>query len=353
MSHLDADDLEPEDLDLPEATAGDAPIDPPTDTPFAVVVPIAEAGARLDQFLARQFPTYSRVHLRRLITAGCVQIGDRGGKPSYHLRGGETLTVTLPPLAREMPRGENIPLDILFEDDWLIAINKPPGMVVHPARGHWSGTLTSALQFHFDRLSQVGGPQRPGIVHRLDRDTSGVIVVAKDDYTHMRLATQFQERELEKEYFAIVFGRIDRDRDWIDAPIGIHPYQREKMAIRRDHPTSREARTFYEVIQRYVGFTTVRVLPKTGRTHQIRVHLDTLGTPVLCDKLYGGRSRITVGEVSKQLSDERVLLARQALHAKRIRIRHPQTDQPIEFEAPLPADLTEVVRALQAHRSAC
>ena len=143
---------------------------------------------------------------------------------------------------------EDIPLEILFEDRWLAVINKPPGMVVHPAKGHWSGTLTAAMQFHFDQLSGVGGPTRPGVVHRLDRDTSGVIVIAKDDQVHRRLALQFEERTIEKEYFAIVTGRPDHDRDWIDLPIGLHPREREKMAIRPHDPNSRPARSFYEVL---------------------------------------------------------------------------------------------------------
>src|SRR5690606_35940532 len=161
---------------------------------------------------------------------------------------------------------------------------KPPGMVVHPARGHWSGTMTSALQYHFDNLSEVGGAARPGIIHRLDRDTSGAIVIAKNDPTHMAIAMQFELRQVEKEYFAVVRGVPDLDRDIVDLPIGAHPHSREKMAIRRDHATSKAAQTFYEVQERFtpVGYATVKLLPKTGRTHQIRLHLAHIGCPVLC-----------------------------------------------------------------------
>jgi 23S rRNA pseudouridine1911/1915/1917 synthase len=233
-------------------------------------------------------------------------------------------------------------------------------MVVHPARGHWSGTLASALSFHFQQLSQVGGPTRPGIVHRLDRDTSGVMVVAKTDPMHYALAAQFEARTTEKEYLTITAGVPDRDRDRIDQPIGIHPQQREKMAIRADHSTSRDASTFYEVVERFPGYALVRVLPKTGRTHQIRVHLAHIGCPVLCDKLYGGRSQITRGELLRRVgpasaadaqahhSGDNILLRRQALHAHRIKLAHPATKEPIEFVAPLPADMQTVIAALRA-----
>jgi 23S rRNA pseudouridine1911/1915/1917 synthase len=244
------------------------------------------------------------------------------------------------------PHPEEIPLDILYEDEHIIAVNKPAGMVVHPARGHWSGTLASALSFHFRQLSSLGGPTRPGIVHWLDRDTSGVIVVAKTDPMHFALAAQFENRTTEKEYFAITAGVPDRDRDRVEQPIGIHPQQREKMAIRQGHSTSRDATTFYEVVERFAGFAAVRVLPKTGRTHQIRVHLAHIGCPVLCDKLYGGRSQVTARELVRG-GGENVVLARQALHAQRIKLAHPATGESIEFVAPLPADMAKVLHMLR------
>ena len=263
-----------------------------SDEPIELVVGQAEADQRLDTFLAIHFTDYSRGHLRRVITAGGVKVDGRGSKPAYRLHPGQRVCVVLPEIPRQCPRPENIPLDILYEDDELLAVNKPPGMVVHPARGHWSGTLASALQFHFGpSLSSSGGPTRPGIVHRLDRDTSGIILVARTDQSHHKLAMQFQNRTIEKEYFAIVAGQPDLDRDFIDRSIGVHPQQREKMAIRRDDPASRPAQTFYQVQERFDGFATVQVLPKTGRTHQIRVHLSHIGCPVLCDRQYGGRAR--------------------------------------------------------------
>jgi 23S rRNA pseudouridine1911/1915/1917 synthase len=325
---------------------------PLSSDPVELTVDSSEAGWRLDVFLAHNFPDYSRVHLRRVITAGGVRVEDRGGKPAYRLIPGQRVRILLPEIPREAPRPENIPLDILFEDDSLVVINKPPGMVVHPARGHWSGTLASALQFHFgSTLSSTGGPSRPGIVHRLDRDTSGVILVARNDLAHGKLARQFAERTIEKEYFALVSGNPPRDRDIIDCPIGFHPHQREKMAIRHDDPESRPAQTFFEVLERFEGFAAVRLVPKTGRTHQIRVHLNHLGCPVLCDKQYGGRSQISRGEIRRDPTDDLVLLDRQALHARRLKFRHPEDGRTIEIEAPLPADMQAVLAELREYRA--
>jgi 23S rRNA pseudouridine1911/1915/1917 synthase len=306
----------------------------------------SDIGQRLDAFLAAKLPQYSRVHLRRAIDAGGATIDGARAKASHRLRDGERVRFLLPELPREGPQPEEIPLEILYEDEDIAAVNKPSGMVVHPAKGHWKGTLASALAYHFASLSTAGGATRPGIVHRLDRDTSGVILVAKTDAAHMALAEQFERRAVEKEYLAIVVGSPPRDRDFVDRPIGAHPYQREKMAIRQDHPTVREAQTFYEVVERFAGFALVRVLPKTGRTHQSRVHLASIGCPVLCDRLYGGRARITRRELVGG-SDETVVLQRQALHARRLAIHHPTTDEPLEIVAPLASDLQTVVDRLR------
>jgi 23S rRNA pseudouridine1911/1915/1917 synthase len=318
--------------------------------PVELVVPADQAGARLDWFLAQQYPTYSRVLLRKLINAAGVKVDGDRIKAAHRLRPGERITIVLADLGREGPQPENIPLDILYEDAEIAAINKPPGMVVHPGKGHWAGTLTAALQFHFGQLSSAGGPTRPGIVHRLDRDTSGVIVVAKTDQAHMHLADQFENRTVEKEYFALCAGVPSRDRDVIDLPVGAHPHHREKMAIRRDHATSREAQSFYEVAERFDGFAALRALPKTGRTHQIRLHLASIGCAVLCDRLYGGRAMITRGELSRDPADALVLLERQALHARRLKIRHPKSGAPIELLAPMPADIEAALAALREFR---
>lgn len=318
--------------------------------PIELVVDEEYAGARLDWYLAQQFPRYSRVHLRKVINAAAVKLDGQRVKASQLLKAGQRVEVRLPDLPRPGPQPEDIPLEILYEDEHLAAINKPPGMVVHPAKGHWHGTLTGALAFHFEQLSTIGGAVRPGIVHRLDRDTSGVIVVAKHDQAHLHLARQFEQRTVEKEYFAIVVGVPDRDRDRIDAPIGSHPYQREKMAIRPAGGDSRAAQSFFEVEERFDGFATVRIMPKTGRTHQIRVHLASIGYPVLCDRQYGSRSQITLGELKRDPGEAEVLLDRQALHALRLQIRHPETDEPLEFRAPLAPDLSHMLELLRQWR---
>ena len=319
--------------------------------PVELVVTDEQGGARLDVFLAAHFPAHSRVQLRKVINAAGAKVDGKRVKAAYRLRPGERVEVILPPLAVEGPQPEDIPLDILYEDEAIAVVNKPPAMVVHPAKGHWSGTLTAALQFHFDRLSAAGGPHRPGIVHRLDRDTSGVIVVAKTDRAHMRLAEQFERRDVSKEYFALCAGVPSRDRDLVDLPIGPHPYQREKMAIRRDLATSRTAQTFYEVLERYDGFAAMRVLPETGRTHQIRLHLAHIGCSVLCDRLYGGRATLTRGELSGDSSDAQMLLDRQALHARRLKLQHPTSGEPLEFTAPLPGDIEAVLQVLREFRA--
>ena len=317
--------------------------------PVEILVEEADVGTRLDVFVAARFNTHSRVQIRRAINAATITIGGSRAKAARRLRLGDQISVYLPPLAREGPLAEDIPLDILYEDEHLAAINKPPAMVVHPSKGHWSGTLAAGLQFHFDQLSTTAGPTRPGIVHRLDRDTSGVIVVAKTDQAHLHLASQFEQRTTEKQYFAIVVGSFAVDRDVIQHPIGPHPYQREKMAIRKDHPKARDAETFYEVAERFAGFATIDVTPKTGRTHQIRVHLASIGCPVICDRLYGGHASISRGYL-QGTDDDELLLARQGLHARRLKLRHPATNEPITFEAPLPQDLLAMVEALREYR---
>ncbi len=321
--------------------------------PVELAVSPAEVGWRLDQFLVYHFPQYSRALLRRVITAGGVRVDNRGCKPAYRLRLGQHVVVSLPELPRQSPKPENIPLEILFEDDWLAVINKPAGMVVHPSRGHWSGTIAGALVFHFGgKLSTLGGPTRPGVVHRLDRDTSGALLVAKHDLAHSRLAQQFHDRLVEKEYFAVVVGRPDRDRDVICLPIGVHPHSREKMAIRTISPSGRMAETFYEVLERFDGFAALRVRPKTGRTHQIRVHLSHIGCPVLCDRTYGGRATITLSEICRLSSHpaEEPILSRQALHAWRLGFVHPGTGKWMKIEAPLPPDISRVLEALRRYR---
>ena len=319
--------------------------------PTEFVVAPEQAGQRLDAFLAAALPQFSRVHLRRAISAAGVQVDGRNAKPAYKLIAGQRVKLALPDMPRTGPVPEDIPLNVLFEDEHMAAINKPAGMVVHPAKGHWSGTLTSALAHHFNSLSEVGGPTRPGIVHRLDRETSGVIVVAKTDAAHMALAAQFESRTTLKEYIAICTGVPDRDRDVVRAPIGAHPYHREKMAIRANHETSRDAETFFEVLERFDRFALLRVQPKTGRTHQIRVHLAHVKYAILCDRLYSGRSQITRGELLGGARPEGdVILDRVALHALKLEIAHPHTGEPLVLEAPLPADIENTLAIMRSRR---
>jgi 23S rRNA pseudouridine1911/1915/1917 synthase len=244
-------------------------------------------------------------------------------------------------------------LSVLYEDEALAVIDKPSAMVVHPAKGHWQGTLVSGLANHFDSLSSVGGSVRPGIVHRLDRDTTGVILIAKTDEAHRTLAHQFESRSIKKQYVCLCLGRIDRDRDTIDLPIGHHPSNRVKMAIREDGGNPKQASTFYEVMERFRRISYVRVRPKTGRTHQIRVHLAHIGNPVLCDRLYGAmsvvsRSFLLSGRDNLPESERDILLTRQALHAESIEFDHPSSGERLTISAPLPEDICGVVDALRA-----
>ncbi|MCL2624481.1 MAG: RluA family pseudouridine synthase [Planctomycetaceae bacterium] len=314
-------------------------------------VEVGESGWRLDLYLVYHFPKFSRMIIRKAIQTGGVLVDGRGGKTAYRLKPGQRVTMTTPEIPREAPQAENIPLDILHEDADLIVVNKPAGMVVHPSRGHWSGTLVSALAWHFDgQLSSVRGPCRPGIVHRLDRDTSGAILVAKNDMIHSKLAALFQERRIRKEYFAIAWGSPNLDRDMIDLPIGHHPKYREKMAILKNDPDTKEAQTFYEVVQRFRGITTIRVLPKTGRTHQIRLHLAHIGCPILCDMLYGRQSQITLAEIEGKTPNGDPLLSRQALHAHRLTFEHPNSGQTLDIVAPIPDDLRQTLEVIEKCR---
>ena len=322
-------------------------------TPTEFEVKARMAGKRVDAYLAARYPDYSRSVVQKLIDADAVLINGEPTKASYKVHEGDTVRVWLPDLGDGSHAPEDIPLEIIYEDAGFTVVNKPPGLVTHPAKGNWTGTMVNALQFHFDSLSSVGGANRPGIVHRLDRDTSGLLIVAKEDKAHRSLARQFEDRTIRKEYLALVFGEPSRDSDWIERPIGMHPAQREKMAIRTAEDGGREAVTFYEVLERFRGFALVRCRPKTGRTHQIRVHLAHIGHPVLADKMYAGRGgAFTLGDLlgPDHADAAQVLIDRQALHAHALELNHPVTDIPITFRAPLPADMAATLAALRTHR---
>jgi 23S rRNA pseudouridine1911/1915/1917 synthase len=285
-----------------------------------------------------------------VIERGGVRVDGVAARPALRLKPGAVVRFTVPEPPRTGPVAEEIPLEFLHVDAWMAVVNKPAGMVVHPAKGNWKGTLAGALKWHLERegvtgLSTAGGPTRPGIVHRLDRDTSGVIVVARTEEAHHALARQFERRSVEKTYLAIVQGRPQLDRDEIDLPIGIHPYQRERMAVRRDHPTARTAVTRYEVLERFRAAALVRLAPRTGRTHQIRVHLAAIGCPVLCDALYSGRTLLEPSVLG--LPPGPPLLGRQALHAACLALDHPASGERTTFAAPLPADMEAILAALR------
>ncbi|NIA21728.1 MAG: RluA family pseudouridine synthase [Anaerolineaceae bacterium] len=320
----------------------------PTEIVELKVRPV-HAGRRLDSFLAARFSDRSRVFFQKLIRAGGITVNGRKVKPSCDLAAGDIVHLELPPPVKHEIVPEDIPLDVIYEDDYLVVINKPAGMIVHPARGNWGGTLVNALAYHFEQLSGINGPERPGIVHRLDRDTTGVIVVAKNDMAHAQVARQWENRRVRKEYLALVEGRPELDADVIDRPIGRHPRVREKMAI--DGLNARQAITRYEVQQRFDGFAVIVARPRTGRTHQIRVHLAGVGCRILADSMYSSRSKLRLGDLTGRAEEpETVLLDRQALHARRLALWHPITGKQMEFEAPVPEDMARTIAALERYR---
>jgi len=321
-------------------------------TPSEFTVKARMVGKRIDAYLSSRYPDYSRSVMQKVIDAQAVLVNGQPVKASYKVRLDDTIRVWLPELADDTPVPEDIPITVVYDDPAFTVVNKSAGMVVHPAKGHWTGTLVNALQFHYDTLSTVGGEHRPGIVHRLDRDTTGLLIVAKDDAAHRGLAAQFEQRTIQKEYLAVVSGVPERDSDYIEKPIGPHPTNREKMAIRLPEDGGKESVTFYQVVERFRGFAVVRCKPQTGRTHQIRVHLGHIGHPIVADKAYSGRDRLTLGDLLGPSAPDadRLLIDRQALHAHTLRFTHPQTGQALEFVAPLPDDMARTVAALQEHR---
>ncbi len=318
-------------------------------TPVDFEVKARMAGKRLDAYLSSRYQDYSRSVIQKVIDAKAVLVNGSPAKASYRVREGDAIRLWLPDLGDGSLIPEDLPIGVVYEDEGFTVVNKPAGMVVHPAKGHGSGTLANALQFHFDTLSSVGGAMRPGIVHRLDRDTSGLLIVAKTDSAHRRLARQFEERTIHKEYLAIVVGSPERDRDTIDKLIGPHPTHREKMAIRRAEDGGRAAATFYEVLERFGKYSLVRCLPRSGRTHQIRVHMLHVGCPIAADKLYSGCDRLTAADLGfvGRSGGEVVLIERQALHAFRLDFEHPTTGQRVQLEAPPPEDFERTLEALR------
>lgn len=292
-----------------------------------LVVRETDAGQRLDRYLAADGNWGSRAQVQKLIVGGAVRVDGQTAKAGCALKQGQTITVdavSQAPASTLEPAP--IPLAILYEDEWLLVIDKPAGLVVHPAPGHWQGTLVSALLHHWGGTRPGLDPLRPGIVHRLDKDTSGVLVIAKDARTLAHLGAQFRNREVEKEYLAVVWGRVDRREGEISTPIGRHPVERKRMAVRA---RGRAAHTRFEVVRHLGSFTLLRLFPRTGRTHQLRVHLASIGHPVVGDPVYGkGRRQAGAHPIE-----------RQALHARRVVFRHPQSGEKLEFCASAPADI--------------
>ena len=295
---------------------------------------------RLDTFLRAQFPTLSRGAIQRLIQQGDIRVAGKPVKASHPPRAGEKIEIHWPDARPAAAQPQEMPLDVLFEDDDLLVLNKPPGMVVHPSAGHEESTLVNALLHHCaGQLSGIGGVARPGIVHRLDKETSGCLVVAKDDPTHLALSTQFAGREVEKIYHAIVCGAVTPERGGIRANIARHPSHRKRMAV--TDGGGREAWTSYRVLERLREATLVEALPHTGRTHQIRVHLKHLGFPLVGDATYGNRQNKRLTELTGYDAP------RQMLHAQKLAFRHPRMGKKMSFEAPWPEDFKGALAALR------
>ena len=311
---------------------------------FTFVVSEVDGDIRLDRFLQRQNLPLSRSRIKQLVEARQILANDRPVKAGARVKPGDQIRGHLPVGSPLEVKGEDIPLAILYEDHHIIVVNKPVGMVVHPAPGIYSGTLVNALLFHCTDLSGINGVLRPGIVHRLDRDTSGVMVAAKNDLAHESLVEQFKSRKIEKRYLAVVHGSFHEAEGIISASLGRHPKKRTMVSVHTRSP--KEALTRWHVLEELRGFTLLEIFPRTGRTHQIRVHLSSMGHPILGDPVYGRRKHL------RRIEDPAVRavaekLQRQALHASDLKFRHPHTGDPLEFHAPLAPDMEEIIGLLK------
>ena len=307
-----------------------------------------EKGLRLDLFLSRRDPFLSRSQVQKLIERGAVRVADHPAKAGQRLREGETVHCEIPPVADYDVLPEDIPLPVIYEDESILVVDKPTGMVVHPAAGHHQGTMVNAILFHCRDLSGIGGVLRPGIVHRLDKDTSGLMIVAKSDRAHQGLTDQFRKRQIQKTYQALVYGNMKVDQGFIDLPVGRHPVDRKKMSTcsRR----GKEAMTHWRVCERYGEATLLHLNIETGRTHQIRVHLNAIGHPVVGDSVYGGTKRVhTIGD--PVLRSALKGIKRQALHAAHLCFNHPITGNLMTFSSSLPEDMVSVCEVLRCSAS--
>lgn len=312
-----------------------------------IIVPPRKKRERLDVFLTRHIENATRNKVQQAIESGLVLVNGKPVRSSYALCGGEIIHMSLPRPRPNKALPEDIPLDILYEDEHLLVVNKPAGMVTHPAYGNYTGTLVNALLYHCRNLSTIGSETRPGIVHRLDKDTSGLMVVAKTDTAHAHLARQFSNRSIGREYWALVWGTFQEDSGSIEAELGRSKTDRKKIAVVAG---GKHAITDFEVIERFPYLTLLRLRLRTGRTHQIRVHLAHIHHPVFGDPTYHGRRIVAGPGTARQKAEVQSLLqliSRQALHAKTIEFIHPVTSEKLSFDSPLPADFAEVLSVLE------
>ncbi len=303
----------------------------------------ADTKTRLDIFLSQKLPELTRSRIKKLIEDGQTSLNNKPAKAGVKIKTGDQIGITIPAPQPIKAEPEKIPLDIVYEDRHIIVINKPHGLAVHPGAGRAKGTLVNALLYHCKDLSGIGGALRPGIVHRIDKDTSGVLVVAKTDKSHQFLSKQFKEHSMKRRYLALVWGMVKNDEGTIDLPIGRHVSERKKMSVRTSR--GRRAVTHYKVIKRFDNFTLIEATLETGRTHQIRVHLSAIRHPVAGDPVYGKKNMPS--GLSPKLTILLKNLKRQALHAQTLGIIHPETKEYMEFTAPLPDDIKDIITALE------
>jgi len=311
-----------------------------------------DAGARLDAYLASQIEALSRSRLEKLINAGEVLVNGRQTPTKYLVQAGDEISVNLPPPRGAAPQAQDIPLDVVYEDSDLLVINKPAGLVVHPGAGTPDGTMVNALLAREGTVSVIGGEERPGIVHRLDKDTTGLIIVAKNDATHLALSTALAAREISRVYWALVLRRFAERAGAVEAPIGRHPTVRTKMAV-TNAVDAREARTRWKVLENFGPVSLVECRLETGRTHQIRVHMAHIKHPVMGDELYGGGVKLALQVLhprEETLKNEARKLTRQMLHARELSFKHPRTGEQLRFHSDPPAGFLQLLEALRASK---
>lgn len=321
----------------------------PANGAIRIRVSPSDEGKRLDVLVAEFLSDCTRSYVAGLIGAEHIRVDGHPKKPGYRVKSGQRISGAIPPPVAVEIKPEPIPIDILYDDDHIIVVNKQPGRVMHPAPGHFSGTLVNGLLYHCPDLGGIGGELRPGIVHRLDKDTSGTVVVAKNDAAHTNLSRQFKSRKIQKQYLALVHGEFKNTTGSIQLPIGRHPVDRKRMST--VSPKGRTAETYWRVKEQFQGLALLEVDLKTGRTHQIRVHCAAMHHPIVGDRVYGPRKPEKIMAGNHQKSDKILpilkSLSRQMLHAWRLNFRHPYTEEAVSFESPLPEDMANLIQKLR------